>query len=104
MGPGSVLPGFKKIIMRLFKIIVVILLFPLFSHCQLSEYNLIREIGSREGEPKIIYLTATWCKPCMDKLKLLMENFGKKEQFDFIVLFDRNGFTDRIYEKLKTLY
>lgn len=84
------------------------LLFILFSisfygiaNCQqLKTYDIVNISKNKEGRAKVTYFTALWCKPCMSKLKPLMDTFSKKKDIDFMVLFDRYGMTDETINKL----
>jgi hypothetical protein len=70
---------------------------------QFKEFDLIKEHPKPEKK-QVIYLTAVWCKPCMEKLQPVIDSFGSKEQYDLIVLLDQNGVSGNIIFKLQELY
>lgn len=89
--------GIKKIFLTLFFILVFI-----GSKSQTDDFELV-EVAKTGNANTIIYLTAVWCKPCMEKLDTLISVFGKSHKPELIILFDRYGY-QRIYQKLKNLY
>ena len=60
--------------------------------CQVKEYDLIAQIKNADSAITLVYLNATWCHPCMEKLESIVSNFGNTPSIKFIVLFDRFGF------------
>jgi hypothetical protein len=48
----------------------------------------------------VIYFTGLWCAPCMNKLKPLMDTFTKRNDIEFLVVFDRYGMTNKTINKL----
>ena len=90
--------------MKFFKHLLFIQLSILFSFgvkCQqLKTYDIVSESAKGEGKPKVIYFTGLWCMPCMSKLKPLMDTFTKQKDIEFVVVFDRNGMTEKTINKL----
>ena len=60
--------------------------------CQTKEYDLIDQIKNSDSSTTLVYLNATWCHPCMQKLGGIVSNFGNRPSIKLIVLFDRSGF------------
>ena len=60
--------------------------------CQVKEYDLIAQIKNADSAITLVYLNATWCHPCMEKIESIVSNFGNTPSIKFIVLFDRFGF------------
>ena len=71
---------------------------------QLKTYDIVRLTKNPEGKTKLIYFTGLWCKPCMSKLKPLMDTFSKRNYIDFMVLFDRYGMTAKSVNMLSQTY
>ena len=80
-----------------------ILLSVLDSFGQAKEFDLLSIKNTGEEKPQLIYLTATWCKPCMDKLGPITSKYQNDTSIKFIVLFDRYGYK-RIESKIANLY
>ena len=69
---------------------------------QLKEYNVVESIPNKlNTKTTIIYICATWCSPCMAKLKPIIDSFGNNTNYDLVILFDRDGYTKKNNEKLK---
>ena len=87
------------------KTALIILLFVLAASngkTQTNDFELIETVKTDTGS-KIVYLTALWCKPCMDKLDTVIKSFGGNSDPQLIILFDRYGY-QQAYPKLKKLY
>ncbi len=74
------------------------------ANAQLHQYDVMKEIGATGDKAKLVYMNAVWCKPCMDKLPSVIQNFGNREDIELIILMDQIGMSDKIYAKLKTVY
>lgn len=82
--------------------IVFFLLLTIRGKTQTNDFDLIETVKTDSGS-KIVYLTAVWCKPCMDKLDTIIRSFGGDKTPQLIVLFDRYGY-QQVYDKLTKLY
>jgi hypothetical protein len=89
--------GSKKIFLTLFFILIFF-----GSKSQTDDFELI-EVARTGSANTIIYLTAVWCKPCMEKLDTLISVFGKSNNPELIILFDRYGYL-KTFDRLKELY
>ncbi len=93
------------------KQLLVVLVFTaisLMAMSQLKTYDLVKMSENNDGKSKVIYLTGLWCKPCMSKLKPLMDTFSKQKDIDFFILFDRYGINEesliKLYQNFDTSY
>jgi len=87
----------KRSCLILFSLVLVI-----SGKTQTNDFELIESVKTDSGS-KIVYLTAVWCKPCMEKLDTIIKSFGGDKTPQLIVLFDRYGY-HQVYDKLKKLY
>jgi thiol-disulfide isomerase/thioredoxin len=79
-------------------------MFYLSPFAQLKDFDVVQEMKSYQGKPQVIYLTALWCKPCMDKLPDVISKFSAKDSINFIVLMDRHKVSSELLQKLKAKY
>ena len=86
------------------KILFLILLYPSLANGQFKEFDLVNEMKVSQSKPQIVYLTATWCKPCMDKLPAVIDSFANQNDKELVLLFDRHGMSEKIANNLKNLY
>ncbi len=72
--------------------------------CQLPPFDIAKDEMGLSARPRLIYLTALWCKPCMAKIDPILLAFGKRSDLDLIVLFDRTRLTDKSTNILVTRF
>ena len=70
----------------------------------LKTYDIVSQSKITHEKPRVIYFTGLWCKPCMSKLKPLMDTFTKQKDIEFFVVFDRYGMTEKMINKLSESY
>ena len=80
----------------------VFILLASIANTQTNDFELIETVKKDTGS-KIVYLTAVWCKPCMEKLDTVIKSFGSNKSQQLILLFDRYGY-QQVYPKLQKLY
>jgi len=100
----------RQIVMKyLYLFLFSFLYFSLDSKAQLPEFDIATT--KNDTSNYIIYLTALWCKPCMDKLPTIIDSFSKIPNYKFVVWFERkyldteNDIIKKVREKYSsTLY
>jgi hypothetical protein len=90
--------------MRKLYILFFILFLPFIGKTQFRQYNVVEEVKDYHGRSKVVYLTALWCSPCMEKLQPVIDSFGNKENTELIVVFDFYGMSPAMYQKLATKF
>lgn len=81
----------------------ILLITSVGSHAQSSEFDPAKELSTK-NKTQIVYLTAAWCSPCMEKLQPIITAFGNKEAYELVVLMDRHGLSEKVSGKIKSLY
>lgn len=70
-----------------------LIIFSIFLSLQLQaqfpKFELKNTIEQKEGN-YIVYMTAVWCKPCMDELPDIIDSFKKVSNYKLIVWFERS--------------
>ena len=74
------------------------------AHAQWQAMDVVSELDSTQQPSPVIYLTASWCKPCMEKLSTIIDSFGHNPQRPLFVVFDRDGLSTATCMRLATQY
>lgn len=72
------------------------------SIAQFKEFDIKQEIENKNSNT-IIYLTAVWCKPCMDELPNIIDSFKNISSYKLVVWFER-GILDTLQKMLIKKY
>lgn len=89
--------------MRILFIILGMLTAPALSHAQNPELDLLqmKDQYQHADTTVFVYMTAQWCKPCLDKMPALDAYFtATKRPYRLYYLFDRDKFQDTKLSKV----
>lgn len=85
--------------MKKFFLLGLSILYLLQTHAQFQKFD-IKNAFSNGDSNYIIYLTAVWCKPCMDELPDIIDSFKSISNYKLIVWFERSYLdTSVIFQK-----
>jgi hypothetical protein len=72
-------------------------------HSQIKEFDMQTTKEKSSEKTQLVYVTAVWCKPCMEKLEPIITKFRSDTAVQLTILFDKYGY-EKVGDKIATLF
>lgn len=85
-------------------IVICVLFICNISKAQFPKFEL-KDAAEKQTKNYVVYLTASWCKPCMDGLREVIDSFKNDSNYKLVIWFER-GLTEtqQLMQRLKNKY